>query len=47
MSNKTTKRKDKKEFGVISLGLMGGELALRTMPFSVEPFCHAATKGAR
>lgn len=31
MNNKTTKRKDKKEFGVISLGRMCGDLALQAI----------------
>lgn len=31
MSNKTTKRKNKKEFGVIGLGRMGGGLALQAI----------------
>ena len=31
MSYKTTKRKNKKEFGVIGLGRMGGDLALQAI----------------
>lgn len=45
MSNKTAKRKNKKEFDIIGLGRMGGDL--RTMPYSIKPVSHAAMKGAR